>query len=41
MNLVFNLSLLKERVLPKPKVPHIKTNEHVINSEEILKAFRI
>lgn len=36
-HLVFNLSLPKERVLPKPKVPHIKTNERVINSEEILK----
>ncbi|KAK9306620.1 hypothetical protein QLX08_002802 [Tetragonisca angustula] len=36
-NLAFNLSLPKERVLPKPKIPHIKTNERVINNEELLK----
>ncbi|CAL7939697.1 unnamed protein product [Xylocopa violacea] len=35
--LMFNASLPKERVLPKPKVPHMKTNERVINSDELLR----
>ncbi|XP_017758802.1 PREDICTED: histone deacetylase 6 isoform X2 [Eufriesea mexicana] len=36
-NLAFNLSLPKEKVLPKPKVPHIKINERVINQETFSK----
>ncbi|XP_031365832.1 histone deacetylase 6 isoform X2 [Apis dorsata] len=36
-NLMFNLSLPKEKILSKPKVSYKKTNEQVINNEELLK----
>ncbi|XP_076238215.1 histone deacetylase 6 isoform X2 [Calliopsis andreniformis] len=36
-NLMFNMSLPKENVLPKAKVPHAKTNEHVKNAKELSK----
>lgn len=37
-NLLFNVSLPKENVLPKAKVPHMKTSEQVKNVEELSKS---
>ncbi|XP_053996185.1 histone deacetylase 6 isoform X2 [Hylaeus anthracinus] len=36
-NLIFNMSLPKENVLPKAKISHTKTNEQVKNIEKVFK----